>query len=222
MPPELQVKFLRVLDTRTFRRVGGNEELDVDVRLVASSNRDLAEAVRSGAFRPDLFYRLNVFPLRMPPLRERKADIPALASHFLSQLEEKEQRGFTAFEAQALEALDLHEWPGNVRELRNTVHRAYVLSDPPLVQAEAAEAVLDAPHPVERPPAAVTDEEAWPVVPVRAGEKLEAVERKLLLATLQAVNGDRRTAAELLGISLKTVYNRLKQYGLDHNTLPRG
>jgi DNA-binding NtrC family response regulator len=222
MPPELQVKFLRVLDTRTYRRVGGNEELDVDVRLVASSNRDLAEAVRSGSFRPDLFYRLNVFPLRMPPLRERRADIPALASHFLSQLEEKERRGFTSFEPQALEVLDLHEWPGNVRELRNAVHRAYVLSDPPVVQAEAAEAVLDASHPVERQPAVNADEEQWPVVPVRAGEKLEAVERKLLLATLQAVNGDRRTAAELLGISLKTVYNRLKQYGLDHHTIPGG
>ncbi|HEX2758651.1 MAG TPA: sigma-54 dependent transcriptional regulator, partial [Thermoanaerobaculia bacterium] len=222
MPPELQVKFLRVLDTRTYRRVGGNEELDVDVRLVASSNRDLAEAVRSGLFRPDLFYRLNVFPLRMPPLRERKADIPALASHFLLQLEEKERRGFTSFEAQAFELLNRHDWPGNVRELRNAVHRAYVLSDPPVVQTEAVDAVLDPSHPVERQPAANTDQESWPVVPVRAGEKLEAVERKLLLATLQAVNGDRRTAAELLGISLKTVYNRLKQYGLDHHTLPGG
>ncbi len=171
-------------------------------------------------FRPDLFYRLNVFPLRMPPLRERKADIPALASHFLSQLEEKERRGFTSFEARALEALDRHDWPGNVRELRNTVHRAYVLSDPPVVQTEAVEAVLDPSRPVERRPAAPADEESWPVVPVRAGEKLEAVERKLLLATLQAVNGDRRTAAELLGISLKTVYNRLKKYDLDHPTIP--
>ncbi len=222
MPPELQVKFLRVLDTRTFRRVGGNEELDIDIRLVASSNRDLAEAVRSSSFRPDLFYRLNVFPLRMPPLRERKADIPALASHFLSEIEEKERRGFTAFEEKALEALDRHDWPGNVRELRNAVHRAYVLSDPPVIQTEAAEAVLDASHPAERQPAAEADKESWPAVPVRVGEKLEAVERKLLIATLQAVNGDRRTAAELLGISLKTVYNRLKEYGLDHHTLPGG
>ena len=222
MPPELQVKFLRVLDTRTFRRVGGNEELDVDVRLVASSNRDLAEAVRSGSFRPDLFYRLNVFPLRMPTLRERKADIPALASHFLSEVEEKERRGFTSFEEKALDVLDRHDWPGNVRELRNAVHRAYVLSDPPVIQTEAVEAVLDPTHPVERQAAVNADEGAWPVVPVRAGEKLEAVERKLLLATLQAVNGDRRTAAELLGISLKTVYNRLKQYGLDHHTIPGG
>src|ERR1035437_9120209 len=222
MPPELQVKFLPVLDTRTFRRVGGNEELDVDVRLVASSNRDLAEAVRSGSFRPDLFYRLNVFPLRSPPVREPKADTPALASHFLSEVEEKERRGFTSFEEKALEVLDRHDWPGNVRELRNAVHRAYVLSDPPVIQTEAAEAVLDASHPVERQPGANAGEEAGPAVPVRVGEKLEAVERKLLIATLQAVKGDRKTAAELLGISLKTVYNRLKHYGLDQPTLPGG
>ena len=222
MPPELQVKFLRVLDTRTFRRVGGNEELDVDVRLVASSNRDLAEAVKSKSFRPDLFYRLNVFPLSMPPLRERKADIPALASHFLAQVEEKEQRGFTSFEEAALDVMDRHDWPGNVRELRNAVHRGYVLSDPPLIQTEALEAVLDVSHPVDRPPAAERDRDSWPSVPVRVGEKLEEVERKLLIATLQAVNGDRKTAAELLGISLKTVYNRLKHYGVDHPPLPGG
>jgi len=222
MPPDLQVKFLRVLDTRTFRRVGGNEEMDVDVRLVASSNRDLAEAVKSGSFRPDLFYRLNVFPLRMPSLRERKADIPALASHFLSQVEEKERRGFTSFDERALGVFDRHDWPGNVRELKNAVHRAYVLSDPPVIQAGAAEAVLDASHPAVSPPVVNAKEESWPEVPVRVGEKLEAVERKLLIATLQAVNGDRRTAAEILGISLKTVYNRLKQYGLDHPTLPGG
>jgi DNA-binding NtrC family response regulator len=222
MPPDLQVKFLRVLDTRAFRRVGGNEELDVDVRLVASSNRDLAEAVKNGSFRSDLFYRLNVFPLWMPPLRLRKEDIPALASHFLSQVEEKERRGFTALEDRALEALARHDWPGNVRELKNAVHRAYVLSDPPTVPPEVVEAVLNAPHAAERAPAADANAEAWPEVPVRVGEKLEAVERKLLIATLQAVSGDRRAAAEILGISLKTVYNRLKQYGLDQHTIPGG
>jgi DNA-binding NtrC family response regulator len=222
MPPDLQVKFLRVLDTRTLRRVGGTEELDVDVRLVASSNRNLAEAVKSGSFRPDLFYRLNVFPLDMPPLREHKEDIAALATHFLSQVEEKERRGFTGFEVQTLNVLIAHDWPGNVRELRNAVHRAYVLSDPPLIQAEAAEAILDPSHPVVRQPAADANEESWPTVPVRVGERLDAVERKLLIATLQAVNGDRRTAAELLGISLKTVYNRLKEYGLEHHALPGG
>jgi len=223
MPPDLQVKFLRVLDTRAFRRVGGNEELDVDVRLVASSNRDLAEAVKNGSFRSDLFYRLNVFPLWMPPLRQRKEDIPALASHFLSQVEQKEGRGFTALEAGALEALGRHDWPGNVRELKNAVHRAYVLSDPPTVPPEVVEAVLDAPQPAGRPPAGPdANAESWPEVPVRVGEKLEAVERKLLIATLKAVNGDRRAAAEILGISLKTVYNRLKQYGVDDQALPGG
>jgi two-component system, NtrC family, response regulator AtoC len=222
MPPELQVKFLRVLDTRTYRRVGGNEELDVDVRLVAASNRDLAEAVREKTLRPDLFYRLNVFSLRMPTLRERKGDIPALASHFLRQVEESERRGFTSFEDKALAAMDRHDWPGNVRELKNAVHRAYILSDPPLVQGEAAETVLDPTHTFDPKPGVATDEEAWPSVPVRVGEKLDTVERKLLLATLQAVKGDRRTAAEILGISLKTVYNRLKQYDLDRPTLPGG
>ncbi len=216
MPPELQVKFLRVLDTRAFRRVGGSDELDVDVRLIASSNRDLLEAVKSKAFRPDLYYRLNVFPIQMPSLRERKEDIPALARHFLSRVEEKEKRRFTKFERRALEALDRHDWPGNVRELRNAVHRAYVLSDPPAIQIEAAAAVLDAPHDPDAPPGPVdADTHGWPSVPVRVGEKLEDVERKLLIATLQALKGDRRRAAELLGISLKTVYNRLKEYGLD-------
>jgi len=214
MPPEMQVKLLRVLDTRTFRRVGGSEELDVDVRLVASSNRDLAQAVRSGSFRPDLFYRLNVFPLHLPTLRERKSDIRILAEHFLSQIEQKEGRGFRSFEGSALEAMSRHDWPGNVRELKNAVHRAYILSDPPTVQAEAVEAVLGAPVAAEVV-AEPAEEGVWPTVPVRVGERLDAVERKLLIATLEAVKGDRRTAAELLGVSLKTIYNRLKEYGLD-------
>jgi DNA-binding NtrC family response regulator len=226
MPPDLQVKFLRVLDTRAFRRVGGNEELDVDVRLVASSNRDLAEAVKNGSFRSDLFYRLNVFPLWMPPLRVRKEDLPALAGHFLSQVEQKERRGFTALEDGALAALARYDWPGNVRELKNAVHRSYVLSDPPAIPGEVVEAVLEV-APADGLPAtpdadAIMNAEAWPAVPVRVGERLDAVERKLLIATLKAVNGDRKTAAEMMGISLKTVYNRLKEYGLDHHSLPGG
>ena len=214
MPPELQVKFLRVLETRTFRRVGGSEELDMDIRLVASSNRDLVEAVRKETFRADLFYRLNVFPLRLPPLRERKEDIPFLANHFLSEIEEKERRGFSSFEGRALEALSGHDWPGNVRELKNAVHRAYVLSDPPAIQAEAAEAVLTDSGSAEPRPVA-RDEGVWPAVPVRVGETLQGVEKKLLTATLDAVNGDKRVAAELLGVSLKTIYNKLKEYQLE-------
>jgi DNA-binding NtrC family response regulator len=214
MPPELQVKFLRVLETRTFRRVGGSEELDMDIRLVTSSNRDLAEAVRREAFRADLFYRLNVFPLRLPPLRERKEDVPLLAAHFLAQIEEKERRGFSSFEDRALQALSGHDWPGNVRELKNAVHRAYVLSDPPAIQAEAAEAVLTDSGSAEIRPGA-GDDETWPAVPVRVGETLQAVEKKVLTATLLAVKGDKRVAAELLGVSLKTIYNKLKEYQLE-------
>ena len=214
MPPELQVKFLRVLETRTFRRVGGNEELDMDIRLIASSNRDLPDAVRREAFRADLFYRLNVFPLRLPPLRERREDIALLAATFLSQIEEKEKRGFSSFEEQALSALSGHDWPGNVRELRNAVHRSYVLSDPPRVQTEAAEAVLTDSGSAEMRPA-VGEDDSWPSVPLRVGETLQAAEKKLLTATLSAVKGDKRAAAELLGVSLKTIYNKLKEYQLD-------
>ena len=214
MPPELQVKFLRVLETRTFRRVGGSEELDMDIRLIASSNRDLAEAVRRETFRADLYYRLNVFPLRLPSLRERKEDVPLLASHFLSEIEKKERRGFSSFEPGALEALASHSWPGNVRELRNAVHRAYVLSDPPAIEAGAAEAVLTDSGSAEPRPL-VRDEDAWPAVEIRVGETLQAVEKKVLTATLLAVKGDKRLAAELLGVSLKTVYNKLKEYQLE-------
>lgn len=186
----------------------------MDIRLIASSNRDLAEAVRRETFRADLFYRLNVFPLRLPSLRERKDDIPLLASHFLSEIEMKERRGFSSFEPGALHALATHSWPGNVRELKNAVHRAYVLSDPPGIEAEAAEAVLSDSGTAEPRPLA-RDEEAWPAVEVRVGETLQAVEKKLLTATLLAVKGDKRVAAELLGVSLKTVYNKLKEYQLE-------
>lgn len=214
MPPEVQVKFLRVLETRTFRRVGGTEELDMNVRLVTSSNRDLADAVRRDAFRSDLFYRLNVFPLRLPPLRDRREDVPLLAAHFLSEIEEKERRGFSSFEPRALEAFSGYGWPGNVRELKNAVHRAYVLSDPPEIEAVAAEAVLTDSGAAELHSVAGSDD-TWPAVPVRVGETLQSVEKKLLTATLLAVRGDKRIAAELLGVSLKTIYNKLKEYQLE-------
>ncbi len=214
MPPEVQVKFLRVLETRAFRRVGGAEELDMDIRLVTSSNRDLADAVRREAFRPDLFYRLNVFPLRLPPLRDRKEDVPLLAARFLSEIEEKERRGFESIEPGALDALSGWGWPGNVRELKNAVHRAYVLSDPPAIQLEATEAVLTDSGAADLHSRG-GDDESWPEVPVRVGETLRSVEKRLLEATLLAVKGDKRIAAELLGVSLKTIYNKLKEYQLE-------
>jgi len=210
MPLEMQVKLLRVLETKAFRRVGGAEERDVDVRVVASSNRDVLEAVGSGVLREDLYYRLAVFPLRLPPLRERLSDVPALALEFLGRVEAEEGRGITGIEPEALALLGRHAWPGNVRELRNAIHRAYVLSDPPVLSVEAAEAVLAAPAPA--PPGGAAGEPL--AVPVRVGDTARDAERKLVEATLAAVGGDKRAAAEMLGLSLKTVYNKLRSWGV--------
>jgi len=239
MPPDLQVKFLRVLETRSFRRVGGNEELTSDVRIVSSSNRDLAEAVEKKTLREDLYYRLNVLPLHVVPLRERREDVPVLARHFLARIAETEDGGRRTFSPAALEKLSAHAWPGNVRELRNAVHRAYVLSDGETVDESTVVGVLSgrssgvfpavrppAPgvaaqeKPVEVPPAEASPRASSPpgdplAVPVRVGDSLEDVERRLLERTLAAVGGNKRKAAEMLRVSLKTVYNKIKQYGLE-------
>ncbi len=157
MPPDLQVKFLRVLETRSFRRVGGNEELSSDVRVISSSNRDLVEAVQKKTLREDLYYRLNVLPLHIVPLRERREDIAVLARHFLARVAESEEGGRRSFSPAALEKLAAHAWPGNVRELRNAVHRAYVLSDGETVDDATLAAVLSGRpsgvFPKVRPPA---------------------------------------------------------------------
>jgi DNA-binding NtrC family response regulator len=235
MPPDLQVKFLRVLETRSFRRVGGNEEIASDVRIISSSNRSLAEAVEKKTLREDLYYRLNVLPLHVVPLRERREDVPVLARYFLARIAESEGGGRRSFSQAALESLAAHPWPGNVRELRNAVHRAYVLSDGESVDDAVVTAVL-AGHSSGvfasvRPPAPGSSprvEAAEPipagapgaaddplVVPVRVGDSLEDVERRLLERTLAAVGGNKRKAAEMLRVSLKTVYNKIKQYELE-------
>jgi two-component system response regulator AtoC len=239
MSMELQVKLLRVLETRTFRRVGGNEELISDVRVISSSNRDLEEAIREKKLREDLYYRLNVFPLHIVPLRERREDIPLLARHFLEQVKESEKGGARTLTPAALECLVSQEWPGNIRELRNVVYRAYVLSDGPVIDERIVTSVVSGrsagmfpvavspPNPESAP--GITESEAPAaspaepplraddpaLVPVRVGDSLEDVERRLLQRTLQAVGGNKKKAAELLKISLKTVYNKVKQYGLD-------
>jgi DNA-binding NtrC family response regulator len=232
MAPDLQVKFLRVLETRSFRRVGGNEELVSDVRIISSSNRDLVQAVEKKALREDLYYRLNVLPLHVVPLRERGEDVPILAKHFLARVAETEEGGRRRFTAAALEALASHAWPGNVRELRNAVHRAYVLSDGETIGGDVVAAVLvgkpsevfrvvPPPAPERKPesdaslaPASPTPEDPLSV-PVRVGDSLEEVERRLLERTLAAVGGNKRKAAEMLRVSLKTVYNKIREYELE-------
>jgi DNA-binding NtrC family response regulator len=207
MSTELQVKFLRVLESRTFRRVGGTDELNADVRIIASSNRDLLEAVAAGKLREDLYYRLVVFPVRLPPLRERRDDVPLLARRFLDLIEQAEQAGIRDLDGGALDALSAHHWPGNVRELRNAMHRAYVLSDGPAITADLVRAVLDG-----VPSSAPIVLKDAPSIEVRIGESLDQIERKVLEQTLAFVSGNKERAAEILQVSVKTIYNKLKRY----------
>jgi two-component system, NtrC family, response regulator AtoC len=142
MGPELQVKLLRVLEDRTLRRVGGSQELKVDVRLISATNRDPKEAIEEKKLREDLYYRLNVFPIALPALTERRDDIPLLAEHFRKLIEDQEKAGVTGWDPAALEVLNSYDWPGNVRELRNIVHRAYVMTEGKIVRAEVVSALL--------------------------------------------------------------------------------
>jgi two-component system, NtrC family, response regulator AtoC len=196
MPHELQVKLLRVLETGKVTRIGGNESIPVDVRVIAASNRRPEEAVSNGKLREDLHYRLNVFPIHLPPLRERRDDVDLLAEHFLSQLN-KEQGTSKDFTRPALQRLRTHNWPGNVRELKNLVHRAYIL-------AEEHIGIDSLPLGVQETPGSNLN--------VKVGTSLGEVEQRLILATLEDCEGDKKKAAEVLGISLKTLYNRLNEY----------
>ncbi len=196
MPQELQVKLLRVLETGTFTRVGTTQPISSDVRLIAATNRNPEQAVAEGKLRQDLYHRLNVFPIAMPPLRDRGTDIELLAQHFLAALN-KQEGAAKAFAPTAIAALYAHSWPGNVRELRNYVQRAFILADE-LIDADLA-------------PTAVTAPESAPLLTVRVGTTLDEVGRRLIEATL-AECGSKRKAADMLGISLKTLYNRLAAY----------
>jgi DNA-binding NtrC family response regulator len=203
MPMALQVKLLRVLETGAFMRVGSTAPQDTDVRVIAATNRDPAQAVAGGALREDLFYRLNVFPIDLPPLRERREDRPLLVGHFLHEIAQREGAAKNASPA-ALERLAGYRWPGNVRELRNVLQRAYVMA--------AGDEIGDQWLPRDilarplRHPAAGTIE-------VHMGTPLAAVERQLILATLEHYGHQKERTAAALGVSLKTLYNRLKEYG---------
>jgi two-component system, NtrC family, response regulator AtoC len=206
MPLDLQVKLLRVLESSAVGRVGGTTAHKVDVRVIAATNRPPGEAVAEGRLREDLFYRLNVLTIDLPPLRERGADVLLLAERFLAELNLAEQTA-KAFTPPCLERLRQYHWPGNVRELRNVVQRSFV-------QAEDVEldcAFLPRRDWVEsRDEACVSSEAPSLVVPL--GSTLAEVERRLLLATLAHVGGDKIAAAAVLGVSLKTMYNRLREY----------
>ncbi|HEV7476761.1 MAG TPA: sigma-54 dependent transcriptional regulator, partial [Burkholderiales bacterium] len=196
MPQELQVKLLRVLETGSFTRVGTTQPISADVRLIAATNRNPEAAVADGKLREDLYHRLNVFPLAMPPLRDRASDIELLAQHFLEVLNKQEGTG-KSFAPATVAALYAHSWPGNVRELKNYVQRASILADD-VIGADLA-------------PAAVAAPESAPILTVRVGSTLDEVSRRLIEATLAECRSKRK-AADMLGISLKTLYNRLAIY----------
>ena len=232
MPPELQVKLLRVLETGTFMRVGSTELRQTDVRIIAATNRDALEAVARGRLREDLLYRLNVFPIALPALRERGEDVALIARSLLADISAREGQD-KAFTPAALARLSAHAWPGNVRELRNVVQRAWVMSAgdrvdeewlpqpaavpaattaPPAATAGTAFAPAPAAH-AEAPTTRHAPEPGAPTLSIALGTRLADAERQLILATFAHCERHKERTAATLGISMKTLYNRLKEYG---------
>jgi DNA-binding NtrC family response regulator len=196
------VKLLRVLEMRTLNRVGSTQNIPVDVRVIAASNRDPKQAVDEGTLREDLLYRLNVFPIDLPPLRERGMDVILLAEHFLAEVNRRESSDKRFSESSHQRLLELG-WPGNVRELRNAVERAAILAD---------RAIGPEDLPGLDPLLAPASPGSSAVLRVEVGASISEVERRLILATLDQLGGDKKRAAEILGISLKTLYTRLGVY----------
>jgi DNA-binding NtrC family response regulator len=199
MAPELQVKLLRVLETGQVMRVGSQAAQRTDVRIIAATNRVSSEAVAEGRLRADLMYRLRVFPIALPALRERPGDIDRLAAHFLDGLNRDEGQ-HKRLSGEALMILRDYAWPGNVRELRNVVHQAFIRADE-VIQPDCLPAELGLPR-----------RETGPYLSVRVGTRISDVERRLILATLEQCHGSKVQAAEALGVSVKTLYNRLHEY----------
>jgi two-component system, NtrC family, response regulator AtoC len=201
----LQGKLLRFIEEKTFRRVGGTKDLVVDARVVTATNRDLEREVAAGTFREDLYYRLKVFPIRLPPLRERASDIPALVKTFVDEFNRQFGKRITDVAPETMEILKKYRWPGNVRELRNLIERTVLLADGPVLQPAMLPSQMVGP---------VADPD--PVVRLGSeGVDFEALERSLLEAALRRAEGNRTEAGRLLGMSRHQVRNRLKKYGLD-------
>jgi len=195
-----QAKFLRVLQEREFQRLGGTKVQKANVRVIAASNRDLRQAVERGTFRQDLFYRLHVFDIGLPPLRERLSDIPLLADHFLAEFAEPLGRRPAHLAEDALDALMEHGWPGNIRELRNVLEAAAIMSDEGVIHRSDLSLHAMAPEPV-------------------APHDLASAERQTIEATLRRTDGNRSKAARLLGLSRTQLYVRLRRYGLENAAL---
>jgi two-component system response regulator HydG len=203
MAPTTQAKILRVLQSGTFERLGGIDTISVDVRIVAATNHELKQAIEKGTFRKDLFFRLSVVPIHLPPLRDRLEEIPILAEHFLAMYSRKNRRTIRGFTPEATQALLRYDWPGNVRELENVIERAVILTVGDVVTPDVL-------------PAHIRGEEA---PRTESGEQLtllEQAERDLIVQAMLACGGNRTRAAEQLGMSRRSLYNKLKRYGLDN------
>jgi DNA-binding NtrC family response regulator len=199
MPYELQAKLLRALEEKKFRRLGGRKEITVDVRVIAATNRDARRAVKEKTLREDLFYRLAVVEIELPPLRERIGDLPLLAQEFLQRYAAKSAKRIPSFSREALETLSRHIWPGNVRELRNVVERAVLLCAGRQITAADL-------------PKYLFDQEDSAEIHIPLGTTMDEAERRIILRTLAAQNNNKTRAAEVLDISLKTLHNKLARY----------
>lgn len=204
MSAQTQAKILRVLQEGELERLGGSETIKVDVRLVAATNKDLSNMVQEGSFRQDLFFRLSVVPIELPPLRERIEDIPALADFFLKRYTKKNQKDIRGFHPQALMLLARYSWPGNIRELENSIERAVILCPGEQIT------------PKELPPQMLPDdfETAAMISTPQEGLSLKDVEREAIRTTLEQVDGNRSRTARILGIARQTLINKIKEYGL--------
>jgi len=208
MPTPLQAKLLRALEVRRFRRVGGSYEVVVDVRVIAATNRDLEQARRDGVLREDLYYRLNVFHLDLPPLRERGEDRLLLAQHFITEFAHREGKPVVGLDNEARVAVMRYDWPGNVRELRNAMERAVIVARGPVLGPETL------------PPTVRGGATGYEPV-LLAGMTVDDAERQLIFLTLERTGGNKTRAAKLLGVSLKTLHNKLRRYR-ELGTLPAG
>jgi DNA-binding NtrC family response regulator len=205
MPAPTQAKLLRVLEDRKVRRLGSKTETPVDVRVLAATNKDPEQSVANGGLRQDLYFRLNVFHIHLPPLREHKDDIPLLAEHILRDINIKHGKNVRGIGAEVLDIFMSHTWPGNIRELRNVLERAAIMSEKDLISRSSL--------PGEFGKLATKSPSDLSGIKFPVGTTVDAMERELILQTLQATGNNKTRAAELLGVSLKTLHNKLKEYG---------
>ncbi|AVV71687.1 RNA polymerase subunit sigma-54 [Escherichia coli] len=209
MPLVLQAKLLRILQEREFERIGGHQTIKVDIRIIAATNRDLQAMVKEGTFREDLFYRLNVIHLILPPLRDRREDISLLANHFLQKFSSENQRDIIDIDPMAMSLLNAWSWPGNIRELSNVIERAVVMNSGPIIFSE------DLPPQIRQPVCNAGEAKTAPVGERNLKEEIKRVEKRIIMEVLEQQEGNRTRTALMLGISRRALMYKLQEYGID-------